>query len=529
LHEKLIEHWLTSSNEKAYQIPFCEALLAHGFRVIHVSRHGRGEHGKDIVARDSAGTLMTFQLKGGDLTLNGWREIRGEVEELVKLPVMLPGAISQEPHQPVLVTNGELRGDAVQNIREFAGVWHSQGHGLLTVWQKTEVLERFVSAHGHYVPSGLTNFRTFVELFVADFAERLPRRKFSDFVLALYPTADTTLQRKRALESAVLTGQYIVGQYAAAANHVAALEGWTILAALVLHAVERDDLPEETYGPTLQLIREGFERSANSFTAEVMDSRHFLSHALMLAEDAELRSTRTMLVLGWLCALWLRGRAIGDQAMSLRSVGGVLRREFHSVRVIGEADWPYFVSILYLVEKDSTGPTADRLLMKWIDGVLERNSGEGAGMPSPYWLQEKILARVYGTLAPGDDESFRGHTYTVHSALDMLVRRLCRQAVSRYWRPVSRLTFCDFEPDRPADWFRWRCTDGDSRMMHYPLAVSWRQWRKEADSVRRDVVPASLLRHVEWLLPFALVFPHRVNRNLTATIDAVFGHRANLS
>ena len=46
MQEKLVENWLTNVNELSYQLPFCEVLVARGYDVIHVSSHGRGEHGK---------------------------------------------------------------------------------------------------------------------------------------------------------------------------------------------------------------------------------------------------------------------------------------------------------------------------------------------------------------------------------------------------------------------------------------------------------------------------------------------------
>jgi hypothetical protein len=224
LHEKLVEHWLTSVNELTYQLPMCEVLLAHGYAVLHVSKHGRGEHGKDIIARDPNGALTTFQLKGGDINLGAWRDIRGEVQELVELPVMLPGIDPAEPHAPILVTNGELRGDAIPNIREYSDLWHARGFGRLITWQKTELLQKFISAHGAYLPSSsLTDFRTFVELYVSDFSDRLLRKKFVNFIFSLYPSEGTPIQKRRALQSAVLTGDYIVSQFERAENHARVL------------------------------------------------------------------------------------------------------------------------------------------------------------------------------------------------------------------------------------------------------------------------------------------------------------------
>lgn len=145
-----------------------------------------------------------------------------------------------------------------------------------------------------------------------------------------------------------------------------------------------------------------------------------------------------------------------------------------------------------------------------------------------YWLQDKALALRYGKLAPADVESFHRHTFTVHSALDMLVRRFCRQTVRGYWKRVSKLTFCDVIPDHPWDWFLWRCEEADSRVALLPLSKSWAEWRRETANVQANLIPRTLLEHRDWLLPFALVYPHRVNRNLTAVLDAIVGERAAL-
>lgn len=532
MHEKLIEHWLTNVNELNYQLPLCEALLAHGYTVLHVSKHGRGEHGKDIVARDSNGALTTFQLKGGDINLAAWRAMREEVRELVELPVMLPGIERTEPHIPILVTNGELRGDAIPDIREYSDLWHTRGSGRLATWQKPELLQKFISAHGSFLPTSLKDFRTFVELYVSDFTDRLPRKKFAQFMHSLYPSDGTAIQKRRALQSAVLTGGYIVGQYESAENHVAALEGWTILAMLVFFAVERDGLAPDAYLPTLSLITIAFDRSARAFLKEVATSEHFVSSNLMIADEPAIRGARGVLVLGWATALWHRARLRGEEKEEepfLRGLRRITLRELKHIVLTTEADWPYLLSIVLFAERVENARTGEAGLYRWIEAVLRNNREDDSnGFPSPYWLQDKALALRYGKLAPADVESFHRHTFTVHSALDMFVRRLCRQAVRGYWKRVSKLTFCDVIPDHPWGWFLWRCEEADSRSALLPLSKSWAEWRRETISVQANLIPKTLLGHRDWLLPFALVFPHRANRTLTATLDAVFGERATL-
>lgn len=88
---RVIENWLTSVNERQYQLPFCQALAAGGETILYVSSHGPYEKGKDIITRTSDGEIRAYQLKAGDIGLSDWREIHGEIVNLVELPIELPG------------------------------------------------------------------------------------------------------------------------------------------------------------------------------------------------------------------------------------------------------------------------------------------------------------------------------------------------------------------------------------------------------------------------------------------------------
>ena len=236
-----------------------------------------------------------------------------------------------------------------------------------------------------------------------------------------------------------------------------------------------------------------------------------------------------MLVLGWLTALWHRDRIRRPSGSALFDPTRIVTRELRNVAFLTEADWPHFMSIVLWVERVASSSACETWLSRWIETVLRHNRGEdSSGFPSPYWSPEQALALRYGKVAPDDRESFRRHTYTVHSALDMFVRRCCRRAVRGYWRRVSKLTFCDFTPDSASDWFHWHCKKGDTRMALLPLSMSWAQWRRDIGEVSREGLPKVLLDNPDWLLPFALVFPHRVNRRVSALIDSVVGDRAIL-
>ena len=535
--EKLIENWLINVHELGYQIPFCEVLLTEKYSVLHVSKHGRGEHGKDVIARDQNGQLFAYQLKQGDITLNDWREMRGEVEELVRLPVSttLPTLSTPQSHTPVLVTNGELRGDAATSIQSFAAQWQRDGAQLLQVKQKHELLNQFICAHGSYLPTDLQDFRKFVELYVSNPHDRIPRKEFSEFLTKLIgPSVASGRGKKtrRAIESMMLIGSYVIEAYERANNYIAAAEGWTIIACAVFQIVERERLPTKAYEQSLNLLWLGLNRTLKGLRAELLNRKHFVEPHFILGETDFVRGVRTLITLGWVAADLLTSEVAGDGDSDKPETLKLVKQVLPTLAVTGEADWPYILCLSLFLEKSFGSMFGDGLLQSWVRSIILLNKNqedEDGGMPPPYWLQEKVLRLRYELLPPYKKERFTGHSYTIQSALDMLVRRMCRQFVATNWKSASRLSFCDYVPDAKSDWFVWRTQKGDLRMTISQQPASWSTWRKRAAEVSVQSIPAVLLRHPHWILPFVLTYPHRLTTSMSAVIDSIIGERASLA
>jgi hypothetical protein len=530
--EKLIENWLINVHELGYTIPFCEVLISRGYTIVRISRQGRGELGKDVIARSREGELHTFQLKGPkDIALYEWQHIQDEVRDLVQLPAIDPAINRAEPHVPFLVTNGEIAGDALTSIEEYASDWVRRGYPRLQIWRKHDLLSMFTEAHGSYLPTDLVDFREFVQLYVAQFEDRLPRERFALFLEKLVNRAAVTgrgRNAKRAIESLVLMGGYVLEQYERAENHISAAEGWTIVATTILHVVARDTLPRKNYEQSLNLTWTALYRNLENLETEVSEREHFIEPRYLTAERDDIRGARTTLTLGWLVTKYFLDKR--SEVQSLKGpIHHTVKRELKWLRFLGEADWPYILVVSLYLERFLGSSTGEGLIRAWVRGVVMANGRKDSlGIPSTYWLQEKVLAFVHGKLPAYELELFAGQTYTVHSALDMLVRRLLRQAVTHFWPSASRLTFCDYLPGNAAEWFLWRGHDGYMRLDNPQQPISWAAWRTSANNVTRNSVPKILLERSEWLLPFALTYPQRVTRELSGVIDAVIGERADL-
>jgi hypothetical protein len=532
--EKLIENWLINVHELGYQIPLCEVLLTEGYTILHVSRHGRGEHGKDLIARDSHGRLFAFQLKGGDINLSAWHAMRGEVEELVRLPVSVtaPTLKMEERHTPVLVTNGELTGDAPRSIEAFATEWERLGAPRLEIWQKHELLGKFIGAHGSYLPTNLEDFRDFIELYVADFQERLSRKKFAEFLIKLVDPSIATGRRrrtKRAIESMVLLGSYVIERYERTRNHVSAAEAWTIIAASIFHVTERENLSETYYKASLDLVWCGLIQNLENLQREVLDREHFVEPESIFAETDFIRGVRTSTTLGWVATRSLLHGLEEEYDPENKRLLKIFETARPSLRITGEADWPYLMSVSLFIEKWVSSNAAEVLIGSWVKSIIDANKNDLGGVPPPYWLQEKVLALRYGQLAPHKEELFTEHSYTIQSALDMMVRRLRRQFIATNWPEASRLTFCNYVPDAPAEWFLWRSRKGDLQLTVPEQPASWSQWSKQVSTMSRDSVPSVFTNHPQWILPFVLTYPHRLNRSIAGMLEALFSGMVTLT
>ena len=53
---------------------------------------------------------MLINLKTGNIDLKTWREIRGEIEELIQLPIVHPSVPKEDGHSSYLVCNGGNHG-----------------------------------------------------------------------------------------------------------------------------------------------------------------------------------------------------------------------------------------------------------------------------------------------------------------------------------------------------------------------------------------------------------------------------------
>ncbi|MFA5364718.1 MAG: hypothetical protein WC325_05995 [Candidatus Bathyarchaeia archaeon] len=120
----LISDLLNELNEKELEIPFRSLLRSIGCHTIFErTRHGPGEHGKDIVAcltLNQKTVVNVYQLKTREIKLNRFRtEVRPELDAMLEVPIKHPLINGTESFSYYLVSAGDLSPDASVELDGF--------------------------------------------------------------------------------------------------------------------------------------------------------------------------------------------------------------------------------------------------------------------------------------------------------------------------------------------------------------------------------------------------------------------------
>ena len=223
-------------------------MAANGETILYVSSHGPYEKGKDIITRTATGEIRAYQLKKGDIGLTEWRNIYGEIVNLVELPIEFAGSPPITDFVPFIVTNGELTDPVTEQVRAANVGWQSRGIGkALHVIDKGSLFDLFRNAHGAYLPKELVDFRTFLELILREGsapAEKEKAARLIENILPAEPELASVLNISRAGTSIALLTAYITGPAALASNHWCVFEYWVLAGAYILHLVEKSKSAE---------------------------------------------------------------------------------------------------------------------------------------------------------------------------------------------------------------------------------------------------------------------------------------------
>jgi hypothetical protein len=526
--ERVIENWLTSSNERSYQIPFCQLLAAEGETVIYISPHGPFEQGKDVITLDRRGRARAYQLKNGDIGLAEWRKYKGEVDELVELPIKHPAVHSGSSHLPIFVTNGEIKDTVVSAINSSNEAWRKRKYVPLRTVSKGELLKRFIAANGSYLPQELTDFTTFMELLVRDGKEPLDHKSLSSLLESVLRLREQAALKKaaarRALASSVLVSAYVLGHSYSSQNHWAVFEGWMLCASYVLATATRVDLVDDEWTISFDLCQFAALNALADLARECVDRKHFVEgHPLF---DGPVYRARMTILVGLMSGWSLYHRIIGEQLDQEGPVRDFIKNGVKGASVWGESAIPFFVAAALEMEQQGNQLAAESLVGDLMRGILDINGRRDGrqGLPSPYYSVEQALRASLG-LAPPFNEEFIGEAYTVHPLIDFLVRRWRRQLLKPMWYAITGTALVAFHPAQNWEWFRWRAAEGNLQSKFVGSPQSWAALIRDTDLVGVSVLPERFCERPGFAVLFALVYPHRFTRELLKLLEGALAQK----
>jgi len=503
-----------------YEIPFAQALVARGHRILFRSTHGQLEQGKDIITIDKAGHYHGYQLKAGDLTLKAWRDIRGEVEELIGLPLQHPDIPAGVAFTGHLVTSGLLKDPARKTIQDWKETWHQQGHSPLELTDKDALLRMFLDTHGEVLLSTPTDLERFLRLFLADKKDVLAKDDFAAFVESSLPFDTTDLKRseiKRALASAAILASYILQGYQSAKNHHAVAEGWLMVFAYLLALLEDFPLYLKWCRPTLDICISAWETASEDLIREALASPRWVAGDFV--PDYAVQGWRTTVVLSQMCSFALYRRLKGAP---LAEEGEILVRVLKDLRHAsfwGEGAGPLFYSMvlfLWLHGQEESACQWSGQMAKLIADVSGRRQ-TGPGMLDPYIDVRELLGVVHLGEPPSRD-TFRGRSFFLPVLVEFVARRGRKRMLSSIWYDVCEVDRVEFTVDRKQDFYRWRAKTGSLDTRRWPHPQLWHDLVATAGA---DVPKDMLLTRdfLPLLMPFLTLYPHRFTACMARLVE----------
>lgn len=530
--ERLIEYWLDNAHERSYQAPFCQMLAAQGHRILHSTRHGPMEMGKDLITLDGDGVPCAFQLKanpGSRLTQAALTGIWGQILQLTTTRIHLSGGTLGR-HRAFLVTNGEVDEEATRQVSDYNSQLHSTTeHAAISL----EIISRgtmlaFARDLGPALwPSEVAEMRDLLALLTGDGKSLLKKDLLHNLLRQVLRLAidDTVVAGPKELDrrssSAALLTAIALTPSTKAENHYAVLEAWTMCAAYIAASAERAALPLAGSSKAVfdTAVEAAFDRIGD-MAAEI-EARGSTHEGSPLTEGFAWKPRNTILA-GLLSAWWFYRRERGwpsDEARcKIEAAIKALDRKFD---LWGESAVPFFLSYTWHLRSTDVSPAPDRALALLTVGVQRRAlSKHGEGLANPYYDWEAVLHHRVANSALADEtwkrddplaeEDTRHGSFTAEGLFHLLARTGLKQHCKFLWADHTRLWHQTFEPEAPWMGGLWRTERGRGHATQPPSRQDWNELAKRAAQVSPGRIPAGLVSDRNAALLFSMVFPQRL-------------------
>jgi len=539
LLERVIEHWLTSVNEKTFQVPFSHILSSQGHTVVHISRHCGMELGKDILTIDKDGIPCAFQLKGGNISLAYWnKELSGQIQNLVAGNISHPSIPRGTLHRAFLVTNGKIEEEVARAVEDHNISWTKLGFYPLELIVGGNLVADAKDLKNDFWPPGTHDLKTLLELHLEDGRAFFPKKKLARLLEETLPfkrlknsKVPSKVYCQRAISSAALLTSLGLSSFSEKDNYFAQIEAWTVFTAYVYGLAERWDLKEKYYSAPILIAKTAIENALTNLATEVTVREHYVEG---IAEvDNPFYRIRITILLSMLNIhyLWRRSNdcAFEDIDIFIKTFGKENRKR---IEFWGEAVVPQFLSIFWGYRLSDGTMVPDFFLRDMINAITSRNGRKGnAPLASPYFGLDRLLPNFLdghlNNLVPHGyrlstepiDANFGSMSHTIEGLVHIFVRRNWKQNMKAMWPAISRIHQRSFDYKKGWHFYRWRNEEGGEIMKIISPKQSWQALKDESFECQGEEVPDLLKQDPVFALLFLVIFPHRLNASFIRWLD----------
>lgn len=518
--ERVIENWLTNTNERNYQIAFCHMLMQKGYKVIYVSTHRPMEQGKDIIAIDLSGECVAYQLKTGDIKLPTWRAIKGEVMELIELPIVHPSCNKMKTHKSYLVFNGQMTDEVRHQIDQINEHNSRLGkdYSYLDIIDKNVLIVEFIEAQGKFMPKELEDFNLFLELFLANGTDFLDKKKLFHFLNSTFFSNSSNLsEAKNNIYCSVIFTSYMLNAFQIQNNYYALFEGWSVLVACIIRFSSKQGLKHKDIKNNIELIYDEIGKNMDLLKNETLDKKTFLEGDLM-GDGGDIYKARATIVLGTLASYEIFSSLRNHEHKFNDELLNLLIENFKNLKLWGESAFPFFFFIIKYLELNNESEIAKSLLRSVTETVITMNSFESkVGLASPYYSVNELFEAVFFDIEKVNFNEFTGSSYTLECLIHMLARRNDRVILESYWRIISNIQFKETRLDNVEDIFTWRVENGLNYAQFPKATQSWKELVNDSNDT--EDTPSLFHEQLPFLCIFIIVCPHRISSKIIKLID----------
>jgi hypothetical protein len=528
---------LDSASERSYQTPFCQALAAQGHRIVHSTRHGPIEYGKDVITIGPDGLPNAYQLKGNPgtrLTLNEYRGIEAQLFELVSLPLAHP-SIHHAEHRAFLVTNGLVEEEVLEAIRRMNEGFVAMGfpRRRLEVLQRGDLLAIFNTLGSSLWPSELHDTNLLLSMMTDDGRDMYPVKKLDALLVHLFGLADADPRRngrqvQRTVTSAGILISASLRNYARQENHYAVLTAWTIFATYAIAACEKHGVSVRNALASLTIADAAIKDALVALLKEVV-AKQVATEGDPMVDFVFYRARYTLLLgLGALLWLWCEKDANWPHDLSKDAVESFLNQGQPNLYCWGEGAIPQLLLYYWYLTRAAPGAHSHMLVVALLSAIGNSAVHDEDALQSPYYsfgdVARHQLAPILGrSQDPLRDENAGGASFFAEALMHLLVRTGFKQACKRVWSGLTRATWMRFDSAEPWQFCLWRSRHG-RYTTHVPVFTKqWADLVQEARSVQCHGVPRALRDRELLLALFVLLCPYRATPNVVRRLGWQFG------